>query len=375
MVSASNPSGAESSRGARVSVRAPGGGKIKKLLSMGGTFLTVAVLTVLLWVWADQSQLVSQEIKLSFVLATEDQSGLILLSENDGSVEAEPDPATGGQRIKAEVRFKGTRSLLRELQVDLHSGRLKLRAYISADSYWAKADKISVIDLLDGNTELRERGVTVVKAEPENISVTLDKWVPIKIKLALKDTSGSQRFAATIEPAEIAVDVPSSLMDSLPEELLVELGEIPDKISSGEILTGTVSRELGGLPVKPALSEVAVILEPRKQDTIPLGQLQIRVSVPANMFGDYKLVWADSARKVVDVFVEGPTAELDKLRIAPQEKVRAYIDLDLQHTRPTVTFYQVIVRFEFEDDVRGVKISGSDKHTVKVRLEKRPTAP
>ena len=67
--------------------------------------------------------------------------------------------------------------------------------------------------------------------------------------------------------AEIAAAVPSSLMNSLPEELLVELGDIPDKISSGEILTGTVSRELGGLPVKPALSEVAVILWPREQDT------------------------------------------------------------------------------------------------------------
>ena len=118
MASASNPSGPESSRGARVSVRAPGGGKIKKLLSMSGTFLTVAVLTGLLWVWADQSQLVDQEIKLSFVLAAQSESGLILLSVDDGSREAFPDTAGGGIDIEATVEFKGTRSRLQELRAD-----------------------------------------------------------------------------------------------------------------------------------------------------------------------------------------------------------------------------------------------------------------
>ena len=44
---------------------------VKKLLSMGGTFLTVAVLTGLLWVWADQAQLLEQDIpRLAFTLAT-----------------------------------------------------------------------------------------------------------------------------------------------------------------------------------------------------------------------------------------------------------------------------------------------------------------
>ena len=122
---------------------------------------------------------------------------------------------------------------------------------------------ISIIDLLNANDELRDRGVTVVEAELASITVELDEWVRIdKIKLVLRDTSKSRRFQTLgIDPPKIAVQVPSRLKDSLPEELLVELGEIPEKITLGMEVLGTVSRELGGLPVKPELSEVTVILE------------------------------------------------------------------------------------------------------------------
>ncbi len=376
MVSTSNPSGPDSSRGAEVVVRASGGGKIKKLLSMGGTFLTVAVLTGLLWVWADQSQLVDQEIPLSFVLATQAESGLILLSVNDGSGEAVENAAAGGKRIKAKVSFKGTRSRLRELQVDLQSGKLELQSYISAGSYWATAEKIPVIDLLNANEDLRVRGITVVQAEPTHITVELDEWVLIdEIKLALKATPESQGFDASIEPAEISVEVTSSIKDTLPKELLVELvGSVPEKITPGMEVRGTVLRELGGLPVKPTLSEVKVILQLKAQSKAKLAPLPLYAVLPVDMIGKYDLKFEKGADKFVVVSVVGPAGELAKLKTASQEKVRAYIRLENKHIKSMSMegYYPVTVEFEFDDDVRGVKITGPPK-TVKVRLEKKLT--
>jgi len=376
MASASNPSGPEPPKGAGIAVRAPGGGKAKKLLSMGGTFLTVAVLTGLLWVWADQSQLLIQEISLSFVLATEADSSLVLLSVDDGSGEAVPDDtATGGKRITAKVSFGGTRSRLTELQADLQSGQLKLLSYLSEVTYLAGKHSISVVDLLNANDELRDRGLTVMEAEPVYITIELDEWVLIdKIKLALRDTPKSQRFQPRIDPPEIAVQVPSSLEDNLPEELLVELGEIPEKITSEETVSGTVSTELGGLPVRPALSTVTVILQPRKQSDAELGPLPLYAVLPVDMIGKYEVKFEKEADKKVDVKVVGPAGELAKLQMPPQEKVRAYIRLGTKHTILMAGYYTVTVEFEFDDDVHGVKISGPPKR-VKVRLEKKPTAP
>lgn len=371
MVPTSNPIGPEPSGGTGVIVRPPGRGKIKKLLSMSGTFLTVAVLTGLLWVWADQSQLVNQEIGLSFVLATQAESGLILLAVDDGSEEAVENTAAGGKRIKAKVSFKGTRSRLRELQVDLHSGKLELRSYISAGGYWATADEIAVIDLLNTNDQLQERGVTALESEPANIKVELDKWVRMeKIKLVLKDT----RFQALIDPPEIAVLVPSSLEATRPEELPVLLvAPVPENITPGMKVSGTVSKELRGLPVRPVRSEVTVILQPREQSYAKLGPLPLYAVLPVNMIDKYDLRFDKEADKVVEVSVVGPASELAKLQTPPQEKVRAYIDLGPQHTKFTETFPQVTVRFEFDDNIRGVEISGPPK-TVKVRLEKKPTS-
>ncbi len=335
----------------------------------------MAVLTGLLWVWADQSQLDIQEIPLSFVLATEADSSLILLSVDDGSEEAlaDPDPATGGKRIEAKVKFRGTRSRLKELQADLQAGQLQLVSYISKDSYWATADKIAVIDLLNASDELRERGVTVVEAEPANITVELDKWVHIdKIKLALKDTAGSHRFEPSIEPPEIAVDVPSRLKDALPEELLVELEQIPQEITPDLQLTGTVQSELADLPIRPEPSKVTVILQPREQSRAELGPLLLYAVLPVDMIGKYDLKFEKEADKVVMVNVVGPVGELAKLETPTQEKVRAYIDLGPQHAKATDAYYPVTVRFEFDDDVHEVKISGAPK-TVKVRLERKPT--
>ena len=372
MVLASSASGTESpKRAANTGPASSGQGK--KLLGMTGTFLTVAVLTGLLWVWADQSQQVVQEIRLSFVLATEAESSLILLGVDDGSGQVPPATDTGGRRVKAKVKFSGTRSRLRELQTDLQSGGLELLAYISAGSYWATADKIAVIDLLNANDELRDRGVTVVQAEPANITVDLNEWVDIdRIKLALRNTAESQKFQARIDPPEIAVQVPSSLKDALPEELLVELGQIPEKITPNLTLSGTVQSKLAGQPIRPKPAKVTVILQPSEHRTISLRPLQITVGMPAEMIGVYDLEWKNPASKFVEVKVEGPTAELDKLKSAVQEKVRARIDLGLTHAMPTEAFYQVTVQFEFIG-VHGVNLAGPER-TVKVRLKRKPTS-
>ncbi len=378
MVSTSKQSEPEQLKGAGVAVRASGGGKIKKLLSMGGTFLTVVVLTGLLWVWAEQSQLVSQEIRLSFVLDTGADSSLVLLSVDDGSgQEARDDTATDGKRIEmAKVIFKGTSNRLSELQADLLSGKLKVQCYLSEVTYWAAEHKIPVIGLLNANDELRERGVTVVEAEPENITVKLDEWVRIKIKLALKAKAQGQRFEASIEPAEIEVEVPSTLKDVLqPEELLVELvGGDPEKITPGMEVLATVSRELGGLTVRPALSEVIVTLRPRKQSVDKLEGLPLYAILPVDYIGKYDVVFGEDAEKIVDVTVVGPAAELAKLKTASQEKVRAYIRLGNRHIKSPsmVGYYTITVEFELDEDVHEVDVSGSPK-TVKVRLEKKPT--
>ena len=159
--------------------RAPRKKGAKKLLSMGSTFLTVAVLTGLLWIWANQSQLMSQEMKVVLSVATAADSPLIIMSLDDGSGQEPLETPAGGRKVTAEVTFKATRSRLRELENDLKSGKLELFVYLSDRIYLPGEPTIIIADELNSNDKLLDRGVIVVAAKPAEIKVVLDEWVPV----------------------------------------------------------------------------------------------------------------------------------------------------------------------------------------------------
>ena len=340
---------------------------------MGSTFLTVAVLTCLLWIWADQAQLLSQKMRVMFTVATAADSPLIIMSLDDGSGQEDPEATAGGTKVKAEITFKATRSRLRELQSDLDSGELELFVYLSERVYLPGPQTINVADALSTNDKLRDRGVIVVSAEPEEIKVVLDKWVRVeKVRLELKKPAETANFQAYIDPPQIAVQVPASLKDELevnPEPLLVDLTHIPDKIIPDMEVSATVSTKLRNHTVRPELSTVKVILQPIEQDKEKLGPLPIRVIVPPDMIGSHIVEWEEEANRMVEVELIGPRVELNKLKAAGKEKIMAFIVLGSTHAEPTETYYTVPVQFWFGDGVHEVKLAGQGK-TVKVRLRK-----
>ena len=347
----------------------------RKLLSMGSTFLTVGVLTCLLWVWADQAQLNDQVIKAVFTLATAADSRLIIMSVDDGSGQETPETPGGGKLIEAKVTFVGTHSRLRELETDLKSGGLALFAYLSEPPYHADIDPIgiTIVDLLNTNEDLRDRGVTAIQAEPDEISVVLDEWVAMEVKLAVRSSDEPLRFQPRIDPPEIIVDMPASLkkvLEHTPEPLLVALAHVPDPIKSGQELEGTVLTTIAGKPVRPERSTVKVTLQPLQQDTESLGRLQIHANLQLDMVG-YSLEWKEEADQWLEVEVTGPRAEINKLRSASEEKVRAEIWLSRTHAGPTDTYYPVPVKLSFSEDIHGIKLAGPPKN-VQVRLRRLP---
>ncbi|NIA07454.1 MAG: hypothetical protein GWP14_07450 [Actinobacteria bacterium] len=345
----------------------------KKLLSMGSTFLTVVVLTCLLWIWANQAQLLSQNMRVVFTVATAAESPLIIMSLEDGSGKEAPETTAGGRKVTAEITFKATRSRLRELQSDLLSGELELFVYLSERVYLPGNQTIIVADALNANDKLRDRGVSVVSAEPTEIKVVLDTWVRVeKVKLKLKKPAETANFQAYIDPPQIVVQVPASIKDDLqvnPQPLLVKLTHVPDKISPNLEVSATVSTKLGNHTVRPERSTVKVILQPIEQDKEKLGPLQIRVCLPPDMIGSHIVEWEEKADKMVEVELIGPRVELNKLKAAGKEKIMAFIVLGSTHAEPTETYYTVPVQFWFGEDIHQVKLVDPEK-TVKVRLKK-----
>lgn len=347
------------------------GGKMSRLLNMSGTFLTVAILTVLIWVWAEQSQLDEQHILVPMTLSSEADSVLILVDVDAGMGQPSAETADGGKRIRPKVKLRGTRSRIRELVSDLQSGKIELRIYLSESAYSAGEYPLSVVDLLNADESLRDRGITAIEADPARITVDLDEWVVEKVRLMLKGVSDNPRFQASINPPEISVEIPSRVAaQSTSRLMLVELTQLPAKISPGLEVEGTVIPELQGHKVKPKKSKVRVTLQPIEQQTERISGLEIAVVLPSEMVGAYDLEWESEASKVIDIKVAGPPGEVDKLKISPKKYIRAYIELSSLDAEPTETYPPVTVRVDFRG-VSDVKLAEPEK-TVRVRLRKKP---
>ena len=342
-----------------------------KLINMAGTFLTVAILTVLIWVWADQSQLDEQQTQVPITLATEAESNLILMDVDTGTGHPAVEAAEGGRRIRPKVKLKGTRSRLRELRSDLQSGKLELRIYLSESAYGAGPyQDVFILDLLNADETLRDRGITAVESSPEKITVDLDKWVPERVRLTLRDTDESRTFHATIEPDEITVAVPSRYASSgQPRPMEVDLDPLPDEITPGLKVEGTIRPNVADYGIKLEKTKVSVTLQPIEQQTETISGLEIRALLPPDMIGAYTLKWENPASKFIDIKIAGPPGEVDKVRISPDKHIRAFIELSSQHAEPTATYPQVTVDISFVG-VRDVKLAEPRK-SVKVRLERK----
>jgi len=345
----------------------------RKLVSMASTFLTVAVLTCLLWIWANQAEQLKENVRVVFTVATAADSPLIIMSLDDGSGQEAKESSGGGIKVEAEVIFKATRSRLRELQRDLKSGELELFVYLSERVYLPGAQKINVADELNTNDELLDRGVLIDSVEPAEIVAVLDEWKRIEsVKLELEKSTEAVTFEHYIDPAQMAVEVPASLLDDLkinPQALTVKMTRIPEKITPNMEVSATVVNKLRNHTVRPEQSTVKVVLNPKEQDREKSGPLQIYVSLPPDMIGSHVVEWEEEANRMVEVELIGPRAELNKIKAAGKENIMAFIVLGSTYAEETETYYTVPVQFRFGEGIHDVKVDGSAK-TVKVRLRK-----
>lgn len=345
----------------------------RKLVSMLSTFLTVAILTCLLWIWANQAQQLKASVPVVITVATAADSPLIIMSLVDAGGQEADESSGGGRRVETEVTFKTTRSRLRELQRDLKSGELELFVYLSERAYLAGEQKINVADELNTIDELIDRGVLVDSVEPAEIVVVLDEWEWLNdVKLELKKPPEAVNFEHYIDPSQMAVQVPASLMDDLrvnPQPLMVELTRLPEKITPNMEVSATVSTKLGNYTVRPERSTVKVVLQRIEQDREKSGPLQIYASLPPDMIGSHVVEWEEEASRMVEVELIGPRAELNKIKAAGKENIMAFIVLGSTHAEETETYYTVPVQFRFGEGIHDVKLDGPAK-VVKVRLRK-----
>lgn len=269
------------------------------------TILAVAALTIAIWVWADLEQTVKDEADVPVVVSTPTHSDYRVRDVSPKRVRV---TFRGPSGQIAELRNNDEKMACQILLADaqLKSGTLTVRA-AEGFRHW------------DGFR------VSVSEVEPAEIRAELARQVTIKVPVRVQVTDATLREPAKAEPAEVDATVAEADLAALPEArryalVSLSLTKIPEnqQVERDVVL----EKRLGGADgieatFLPASVRVTAYLESPVIKT-SLGKFTLTVAGPPEKLNRYQVVFAEDAERWVDLTVQGPRPEVEKLVQQPQ---------------------------------------------------------
>ena len=335
-------------------------------LGIARNFIWVAIVTVLVWVYADMEFTdTSPELRVIIRLSTGKNESLMLLGKEDIEVSFRAQGNRGS--LETFTRWLKDRGMVLEYDVSEHHGRA--RGSVSDPT----------LTVLERVADLTRRGLSVASVEPAAISFQLEdrlriSGVPVKVEF----TSGN---AVVDKPAKIDIHVAKSAWAKVPEDKRVlrtkpvDLKNLPaERQVSAEIIPSIVLADGTSVPVEPEQDSVKVQVRVEKLTDVKKITVPIRVEAPMSWteddtWSDYKFVLKPGESRTIDLEIEGAKADLDSLTTAD---VDAYIMLQDSDKTPVESWLQAKVSVNLLKP--NLKLVGERPKVNYKLLKREPTA-
>jgi hypothetical protein len=333
------------------------------------TFFWVALITVLIWVYADMEFTETDELRATLRLNTEAAADLVLLPPREYSV---------------EFVVRGNRHSIDRLKLGLQRNNFIVPYDVSKHASQPQF-ALSPAELLTEALDLTKEGLTVASTAPQVINVETDALITIPDVPIEFSYSGGRARNVSAKPATTDVRVARAKWQQTLDDLEAR-GEEPvlrtrqvdlRKVGTGPV-TVNVLGEIDGTEVRPEADTVLVSFDVVELKDTYTFDVAVQVLSPPQWSQDgtwdtYVLEWKETADWTRTVTATGPQGDLEKLRDQPQ-KVQAYLVLTEQDKNPLSSWDQREVTFRFPPEL-DVELLG-DPPTVWFRLSRReaPTA-
>jgi len=266
----------------------------------------VAILAVLVWVYADQITTDSITEPVGLQVRAPAGSELILRVQ-------EP------QNESFQVTFSGPRAQLEDLRKDLVAGRVDL--VYSVDPAEAQGSQLikDAREIFSRMIRKQYGAIRVVATEPEALHVGIDRYVTVQLPVKV-DTGTIRTSKANVKPANVTVKVPESLLKSLPLEQRSSVTvSIEDELKERlENHITEVNEEfsiepfLGGHTISPDPSRVRVQLTIEElYETRQLEFSRVFVLMPPELQSDYRV---EIREQNISALFRGPKEVIDELK-------------------------------------------------------------
>jgi len=332
----------------------------------------VALVTLLIWVYADMDVAEDRSFHATVVLTTGRSQDVELLTPGE---------------INVKFSLRGTRRGLRSFQEQLDQARGKVEYNVAMD-YPPGSNSVSLENLLNQSGLLNRLSLSLISAAPSNISFTLDKRVTEKAVVKLDYTGAKLSAKPIIEPSQVTVHIARIDLDNL-RKLFPQ--DFPDGktitlktrqldlagVATGQSITQQVEviPPATNFPVKLKPNKVSVTFQIYHRTDTKTLTVNVQTVTPSSWpetdgtWRDYCLTKKDPGQWRRQITVSGARKDIEKLK---QEDVVAYVVLTERDKAPVASWLMRTVQVRFPDGM-DIELLG-EPLTVSFRLTKRQPA-
>ena len=343
-------------------------------------------LTVLIWVYADQSvhDTYQTTVVLKYALPSSGDDTFVLRVV--GARTEAPD------LVRAEATFRGPKSAIRRLEQDDAAGRFKLTIILNEEPHTGLQPPRDLFSDLSRLPQIRDRGLTVQRVWPQTVQLHIDRYrtVDVPVEIAAGVFEKSLLSKPLVAPEKVKARVLHSTLE--------RVGPLPPLRLPIEEELQTRSEQAGGtasfdVAVRPGATwpvidatftpdHVRVTVEmARRTVRERITLIPLRLQIEAQNFGAYQVQWQDQTggQFMQAINVRVPVEKGGQLKGNMVDAYVPILDSDLPREVPGVatsrpaseSWTEREVHFVFPPGFEDIKIEGPPR-TVKFRVVPRP---
>ena len=331
----------------------------------GRNFFFVALVTLLIWVYADMDVADKGNFQATVVLTTGDSADVELLPPRE---------------VEINFTLRGTRRALRSFQDYLDQKRSRIEYDVSVD-FPSGPNTVGAEKVLGQGDVLNRLKLSLVTAAPDSIAFTLDERVSQIAQVELDYTGATLTAEPVIDPPQVTLNIAR-----------IDLASIRSRLAEGEpIILKTKQLDLAGRPTGDPLTENVSVIKPRTTFGVTIGPNQVKATFqidqrpgskavtvninavapsawaePGGVWSQYELVKKVPLEWRSEITVTGARKDVERLR---PEDIEAYITLTEQDKAP-VSWLTRTAKLRFAENME-LEVVG-ELPAVNFKLQKRP---
>lgn len=344
-------------------------------LGQGRNALWIALVTLLVWVYADVEFTKETTLHATVLLSTARRSDLVLRSPSRVKVRFKVQgPSSGLARLKQRLGDPNDPNAPRQ-------GYSVIRYEVTAN------DKtLTTRDILNDDELIANEGLTVLFAQPASIQVKTERKIRREAPVKLDYTGAYLSKEPVVVPPKVGLYVPESdwqkILKIQPEPVLMTVKKDLRTVKSDQPFTVDIIPKIADVPVELAAASVRATVSISERTGTRAFFTPVEVLPPSAWFDDgtwkqYVLKKQAPHEWRAEVRVSGTREDLDtlegRMKSGKRGGIVAYIVLKERHKKP-VSWDDAEVQIHLPEDLK-LTLEHVAPSKVYFRLEKLPGAP